>query len=147
MRLYPRMGQKIVCDPEYGRFGADENDKSRQPDSAGGFDFPDELSDRLVRFHHRGRPLWETEEQRNVRTLGEEHARRRDPETLYGAVEDIANITRQLAGLQLGTAQSPDMAALRAQVADLQAQLAEKDAPDSGNGDEKTAGRRKPPAK
>jgi len=135
MRLYPRMGQKIVSDPEYGRWGADEEDEARQPDRNGGFDFPDELADRLVKFHHRGKRMWETEEQRNVRVQGEEHARRRDPETLYGAVEDIANITRQLAGLQLGqhAQQNPEMDALRAQVAELQNQLAAKDGQQSGD--------------
>lgn len=149
MRLYPRMGQKAVADPEYGRYAADEEDEARRPDHNGGFDFPDELSDRLVRFHHRGHPMWETAEQRNVRVQGEEHARRRDPETLYGAVEDIANITKQLAGLQLGqmAPQNPELDALRAQVAELQAQLAAQQPQDledgnAGASEAKTAGRR-----
>lgn len=132
MRLYPRAGQVSVHDPEYGIWGPSEKEEVRQPTSDGGFDFPDELSDRLVRLHHRGRPMWETEQQRNVRTRGEEQARRRDPETLYSAVEDIAGITRQLAGLQLGKSDNPDVDALRAQVAELQAQLEAKNAETGG---------------
>lgn len=148
MRLYSRNGAKSVSDPEYGYWGPDADDESRRPDAEGGFDFPDELSDRLVRFHHRGRPLWETEEQRSKRLLGEETARRRDPQTLYNAVEDIASITKQLAGIQLGNAQSPDVAAMKAEIEALREQLSKAtgDATDA-EGAKSSSSRRKPAAK
>jgi hypothetical protein len=97
MRLYPLNAPRTVHDhPEWGHFEAD---------GEGGFDFPDEMSDELHSFHHRGKPLWENEDERSVRLHGDEVSRQRDPQALYAAVTDIANITRQLAGLQLGAAE------------------------------------------
>ena len=96
MRLYSRTNAGAIDDPEFGHFDADEEH--------GGFDLPDELSDRMHRFHPGGRTAWETEDERAQRLHGDEQARRRDPETLYNAVEQIASITAQLAGLQLAAA-------------------------------------------
>src|SRR5580698_6241400 len=77
-RLFSRMNAGAVDDPQYGHF---------VPDPAhGGFDLPDELSDRLAGFCHRGKPAWETEEQRGERLHGEDLDRRRDPAMLYDAV-------------------------------------------------------------
>lgn len=122
MRLYSRMNAGAVDDPEFGHFEAD-------PDH-GGFDLPDELSDRLHASHHRGKRAWETEMERDERLHGEESARRRDPETLYNAVADIAGLGRQIAGLKGG---SPEAAAevteLRKQVAALNDRLAAMEDP------------------
>jgi hypothetical protein len=119
-RLFSRMSAGAVDDPVHGHF---------EPDADGGFNFPDQLSDHLHSVHIRKKRAWETEMERDERRHGEESARRRDPETLYNAVSDIANITRQLAALQLGAvpAVSPDadVAALTAEVEMLRAQLAE----------------------
>lgn len=118
-RLFSLMNAGAVDDPVYGHFEPD-------PDH-GGFDFPDELSDQLHSTHHRRKPAWETEVERGERLHGEEHARRRDPETLYNAVADIANITKQLAGLRLDGAQgAPDagVTELSEQVKILTARLA-----------------------
>ena len=119
MRLYSLTNAAAVDDPEFGHIEAD-------PDH-GGFDLPDELSDRLHRFHYRGRPAWETDEERARRMHGEEMARRRDPESLYSAVSGIADLTRQLAAVQLG--QAPAAAEVppgsAARIADLERQLAE----------------------
>lgn len=98
VRLYSRTSAGAIDDPAYGHFEPD-------PDH-GGFDLPDELSDQLHSVHLRKKPAWETEEERNERLHGEESARRRDPETLYTAVAEIAGITKQLAGLQLAGAES-----------------------------------------
>jgi hypothetical protein len=118
-RLFSRMSAGAVDDPVHGHF---------EPDADGGFNFPDQLSDHLHSVHIRKKRAWETEMERDERRHGEESARRRDPETLYNAVSDIANITRQLAALQLGAvpAVSPDadVARLTAEVEKLRAQLA-----------------------
>ena len=120
-RLYSRMNAGAIDDPHWGHFDPD-------PDN-GGFDLPDDLSDQLAGFCHRGKPAWETETQRDERLHGEESARRRDPETLYNAVADIADITKQLAGLRAETAQNPDVTALTAQVKALTERLAAVEQP------------------
>lgn len=113
MRLYSRTNAAVVDDPEFGHYEVSKEH--------GGFDFEDELSDRLHRFHFRGKPAWETEDERNARLHGEESERRRDPESLYSAVEKIAGIADRLGA---GGA-SPEVAALSEQVAALTARLAE----------------------
>ncbi|MFD0393338.1 hypothetical protein ACFQ3Z_16020 [Streptomyces nogalater] len=70
MRLYSRMGVTALDDPEYGNFQADET---------GAFDFPDGVSDRLHGFHYRGKPMWETDIERQNRLINEELERRKDP--------------------------------------------------------------------
>jgi MoxR-like ATPase len=89
MLLYSRTGATALDDPEYGRF-------NRQDD--GSFDLPDDLADRLLRFHHRGRPLWETEIDRGHRIASEDLEKRRDPANLLDAVQQIlaaAQLARQ----------------------------------------------------
>jgi len=78
MRLYTLTGATALDDGEYGHFEADEQ---------GGFDFPDDLSDRLHRFHFGGRPQWETDVERQERLIAEELERRKDPATLLEAVQ------------------------------------------------------------
>lgn len=85
MRLYTRTGAVAHDDAEYGHFDADEN---------GGFDFPDELSDKLHRFHAGGQPLWETDIERQHRQMAEELERRRDPATLMDAVQQLVNAAK-----------------------------------------------------
>jgi hypothetical protein len=80
MRLYSRTGVTALDDPEFGTFQADET---------GGFDFPDEVSDRLHSFHMRGKPMWETDIERQQRLISEELERRKDPATLLSAVEQL----------------------------------------------------------
>jgi hypothetical protein len=145
VRLYSLMGAAAVDDPEYGHI---------EPGEDGGFGFPDDLSDRLLRFHHRGKPAWETDEQRAGRMHGEEMARRRDPESLYTAVAGISDLTRQLAALQLGRAPaaevppevSAELEALRKQVAELQASVPPAPAAEGTESAEKPARSRKPAA-
>jgi hypothetical protein len=120
VRLYSRASAGAIDDPAYGHFEPDEDH--------GGFDLPDELADRLHSMHVRKKPMWETEMERDERLHGEESARRRDPETLYNAVADIANVTKQLAGLQLGAHDEPQVAKLTAEVETLRKQLAEAQA-------------------
>ncbi len=116
MRLYSLTDAIAVDDPVYGHF---------EPDPAnGGFELPDELAERLHRFHVRKRRAWETDVERDERTHGEERDRRRDPETLYNAVEQIANATR-LVGPQAQPAPADvreEIAALRAELAELRAE-------------------------
>ena len=114
-RLYSRLSAAAVDDPEFGHF-----DVSKEH---GGFDFPDDLSDRLHRFCHHGKPAWETEDERNRRTHGEESARRRDPESLYNAVEKIAQIAAGSGG-----APGPDVTAFMARMEAMQARLDELEA-------------------
>jgi hypothetical protein len=80
MRLYTRTGATALDHPDYGHFDADDN---------GGFDFPDDVSEQLHRFHVGGRPAWESDIERQARLLDEERQRRQDPETLLAAVEQI----------------------------------------------------------
>ncbi|GAA2732316.1 hypothetical protein [Streptomyces nogalater] len=90
MRLYSRMGVTALDDPEYGNFQADET---------GAFDFPDGVSDRLHGFHYRGRPMWETDIERQNRLINEELERRKDPSTLLSAVEQLVKAASATAAL------------------------------------------------
>ena len=88
MRLYPLNAPRTVIDhPVWGHFEAD-------PDH-GGFDLPDEMSDEMHSFHLRGKPMWESEDERSVRLHGEESARRRDPESLYNAVAELLGLAKR----------------------------------------------------
>lgn len=143
MRLYSRMNAGAVDDPEFGHFDADEH---------GAFDVADELGDRLLAAHYKGKPMWETDLQRDERLHGEESARRRDPETLYNAVANIENFSKLLAGQRGGEA-SPEaaaetaamreqMAAMAEQVEAMRAQMAamERSAAQNTAGDEPAGG-------
>lgn len=88
MRLYTRTGAIALDDTEYGHFDAD---------SDGGFDFPDDLSDRLHRFAVRGRAAWETDVERQNRLIGEELERRKDPATLLEAVQQLVKAAKTVA--------------------------------------------------
>lgn len=80
MRLYSRTGA-IALDDETGQhYEADEQ---------GGFDFPNELSDKLHGFCVAGKPMWETDIERQERLLTDELERRKDPATLLQAVEQL----------------------------------------------------------
>jgi len=129
-RIFSRMNATAIDDPEFGHFELGDN---------GAFDLPDDLSDRLIAVHHRGKPAWEDEIGRDERLHGEESARRRDPETLYNAVADIASLGKQMAGLQAGASPeaAAEVAALREQVAALNARFAamDQDAGDQGGGE------------
>lgn len=97
MRLYPRTGHIPAIEDEHlGHVEAAED---------GSFDVPDEHAARLHAFHVRGKPLFETDIERDERLHGEETARRRDPQTLYNAVEQIANMAVLLGQGQLAQAQ------------------------------------------
>jgi hypothetical protein len=88
MRLYPLGAPRAVIDhPVWGNFAAD-------PDH-GGFDLPDELSDEMHSFHHRGKKIWETEDERSERLHGDETARQRDPATLYAAIGELVSLARK----------------------------------------------------
>lgn len=87
MRLYTRTGATALTDPEYGSFTAD---------AEGGFDLPDELSDRLRRFHVRGQAAWETDLERQNRLVAEEIERRKDPATLLDAVQQLVAAAKSL---------------------------------------------------
>jgi hypothetical protein len=135
MRLHSLTDAIAVDDPVYGHF---------EPDPVhGGFDLPDELAERLHRFHVRKRRAWETEIERDERTHGEEHDRRRDPETLYNAVAEIANATKNLAGGQAQPVPADilaEIAALRAELAELRATAHPAPADGGGNGDDDNDG-------
>lgn len=127
MRLYSLTNASAIDDPQYGHF---------EPDPGhGGFDLPDELADHLHSVHLRKRKAWETDTERDDRRHGEERDRRRDPETLYNAVADIATLAKQLTGTPQAAGLPPEVAAelaeLRRQIADLQAAAAPQDAGDS----------------
>lgn len=85
MRLYSRTGASALDDPEYGHFEAGPG---------GGFDLPDDLSDRLHSFHLAGQPMWETDVERQHRLIAEEAARRQDPATLLAAVEQLVSAAK-----------------------------------------------------
>jgi hypothetical protein len=85
MRLYTRTGATALDHPVFGHYDADEH---------GGFDFPNELSDQLHGFASGGRPLWETDVERQRRLISEELERRKDPATLLQAVEQLVAAAR-----------------------------------------------------
>lgn len=95
MRLYTLTGATALDDAEYGTFQADEN---------GAFDFPDDVSDRLASFHVGGKPMWETDTERQRRLVVEEMERRKDPSTLLSAVEQLVRAAQATAALQVPTA-------------------------------------------
>jgi len=97
MRLYPRAGQTAIDDPEYGHFDAG-------PD--GGFDLPEDLAERLRRFHVDKAPVWETDIERQARLLNEELERRKDPATLLAAVEQLVAAAAQTAPTEPAPAKS-----------------------------------------
>jgi hypothetical protein len=99
VRVFSRTNAGAIDDPVYGHFEPD-------PDH-GGFDLPDELSDHLLSVHVRKKPAWEDEAGRNDRLHGEERDRRRDPESLYTAVAEIASIAKDLTAMRTA-AQAPD---------------------------------------
>lgn len=85
MKLYTRTGAATVTDEQFGTFEAG-------PD--GGFDLPDPLAARLHIVHLGGKRAWEDEGQRHARLVEEELARRKDPASLFDAVQAL---TEQLA--------------------------------------------------
>lgn len=95
MRLYTRTGAVALDHPEFGHFDADDQ---------GGFDLPDELSDRLHRFAYQGKPAWETDVERQQRLMAEELERRKDPATLLGVVEQLMRAAQQGAAPQAAPA-------------------------------------------
>jgi hypothetical protein len=119
-RIYSRTNAVAVDAPEFGHFERQDH---------GGFDLPDELSDRLLAVHYRGKPAWEDQAGRDDRLHGEETDRQRDPKTLYNAVADIASLGKQLAALGLGSEpeSNAELAALREQVAAMEARFAAMD--------------------
>lgn len=108
-KLYSRTGATVHEEPGYDRF---------VPGKDGAFDFPDDLSDRLVRLHVRKRRMWEDEEMRARRLHQESEERLRDPAVLYAAVSELVQMGRQAQG----TAASADLAA---ELAELRRELAE----------------------
>ena len=68
MRLYSLVGADSHVTPDGARYA---------PDDAGGFDFPDEISDPIEGCAVKGKRLWETEAERVDRLHGMEMARRR----------------------------------------------------------------------
>ena len=98
MRLYTRTGVTAIDDPEFGHFEAGDQ---------GGFDFPEELSVRLHRFHDGGRPAWESDVERQQRLIHEELERRKDPATLLAAVEQLVQAAKSTASPAEPKAEAP----------------------------------------
>ncbi len=105
MRLYSLVGADSHVTPDGTRY---------IPDEAGGFDFPDEVSDPIEGCAVKGKRLWETEADRVERLHGMEMARRRDPASMLTAMEENAALTRRVTELmamltaaQLGHAPDP----------------------------------------
>lgn len=94
MRLYSLTGASALDDPEYGRFEAEDD---------GGFELPDDLAERLHKFHLAGRPAWEDQIEQQARLMEEELERRKDPATLLQAVEQLVQAA---AGIQAAPAAS-----------------------------------------
>ena len=122
MRLYPKGAPQAVIDhPVWGRHEVIKGDG----EDAGGFDLPDELSDELHSYHYRGKRIWETEDERAERLQREGLAHRRDPAALYETVSGMADLTRQLAAVQLGQSAAPAPADPEDEIAALKRRLAE----------------------
>ena len=138
MRLYPLGAAQAAIDhPEYGHIKAGKG---------GGFDLSDDLSDELASFCIRGKRIWETEDERSERLQREGLAARRDPAALFDTVSGMADLTRQLAEVQLAhgrpAAEAPadpagEIAALRKRLAELEGEQPDPGPPGTG-GSEKT---------
>lgn len=109
MRLYSRTGAVAVDDGEYGHFDASQD---------GGFDFPDDLSDRLHKFGSKAGPDWETDIERQQRLIVEEMERRKDPSTLLSAVEQIVAAARTVGTAPAQPEAAPVETAMEPQVPD-----------------------------
>jgi hypothetical protein len=138
MRLYTLTGATAVDDPTYGKFTAN-------PD--GSFDFPNGLSEQLHSFAVNGKKMWESDAERELRVVGEELDRMRDPATLLAAIKEMgsnnANVMAALAAALGVAAAAPPAPVLAAEapvekVADVEPSAAE-DADADGPG-ESTAG-------
>ena len=79
MRLFSRDGATAV----------DDAGVHYTPAADGGFDFPEDLGERMHAAHLAGKPLWEDSIERQQRLIAEEAARRADPATLLAAVEQL----------------------------------------------------------
>jgi hypothetical protein len=90
MRLYSLVGADSHVTPDGTRYA---------PDDAGGFDFPDEVSDPIEGCAVKGKRLWESEPDRVERLHGMEMARRRDPASMLTAMEENAALTRKVTEL------------------------------------------------
>lgn len=101
MRLYNTEGATQVDDPEFGTFTADAN---------GAIDgLPDAMYAKL-----HGRPGWENDAERELRTAKEELDRFRDPAELLKAVKEMGANQSALAvalASALGLGKSPDTSA------------------------------------
>lgn len=84
MRLYSRAGAVALDDPDFGHYDADDQ---------GGFDFPEDLSDRLHRFHAAGRPLWESEAEKHQRLIAEDRVRSQDPGVMLALMQRLVDAT------------------------------------------------------
>lgn len=79
MRLFSRAGATAV----------DDGPASYKPGPDGGFDFPEDLGERLHAVHDGGVQVWENSIEKQQRLIAEEAARRADPATLLAAVEQL----------------------------------------------------------
>lgn len=102
MRLYTRTGATAQTDPDTGEV--------YEPDEQGGFDFPDELGERLHRFHIGKQRQWEDEEQRHQRIVNEEMERAKDPATLLAVVQQLAMLAKAAIPAQAATATPAEVA-------------------------------------
>jgi len=141
-RLYSRIGAIAHEDPEYGRF---------EPDGDGGFTFPDDLSDRLLRQHVRKKRMWEDEEMRAERMHQEAEQRHRDPAVLYAAVSELVQLSKQAHGAGAPADLAAELAELRRELAELRAAASPAagqpgDAAGDAEPADKPAPRRKAPA-
>jgi hypothetical protein len=110
VRLFSPDGAAAVDD------GGRHYDGAEPPDGGGGtmFEFPDDVGARLHGFAVRGRPLWETDVERQHRLTAEEMARRQDPATLLAAVEQIVLAGQAAAEAKPApTAKTPAKAAVK----------------------------------
>lgn len=141
-KLYSRTGADAHEDSEHGRF---------EPDGDGGFTFPDDLSDRLLRQHVHKKPMWEDEEMRAERMHQEAEQRHRDPAVLYAAVSELVRLSKQAQGAVIPADFAAELAEMRRELAELRGGApAATGEPGGATGDagsaDKPGTRRKPPA-
>lgn len=79
MRLYPRAGQTALA----------HAGQTYTAGGDGGFDLPEYVALEVHAFHANGKPLWETDIERQHRLIAEEAERRKDPATLLDAVNQL----------------------------------------------------------
>ena len=101
MRLYSRAGATAIADQGTGKVYEGKD---------GAFDMPEALALAQHAFHAGGKPLWETDIERQNRDAAENLELARSPEALYEAVQQIVGAAQAFRAPEPKAAARPEPA-------------------------------------